>query len=140
MLPAAKELIAAGDTSTTLRLMVLKIGDDKRKSAAAKSSAEERDQALAIFMYADSVSKGQLKAQAGFLMGATYVSYGQLKLNEAITTKTCEPAKEAKDYFAEAQINLPKGGATYVDAMRQLMGAVVQLDPKADEVIKAYCK
>ncbi len=140
LLPAAKELIAAGDTSTTLRQMVLKIGDDKRKSAAANSSAEEHDQAIAIFAYADSVSTGLLKAQAGFLMGATYVTYGQLKLNEAITTKSCAPAKQAKDYFADAQINLPKGGATYVDAMRQLMGAVVQLDPKADEVIKAYCK
>jgi tetratricopeptide (TPR) repeat protein len=140
LLPAAKELIAAGDTSTTLRQMVLKIGDDKRKAAVTAKSAEGHDEALKIFVYADSVSKGVLKAQAGFLMGATYVSYANLKLSEAITNKTCAPAKQAKDYLAEAQINLPKGGQTFVDAMRQLMGQAVQLDTNADEVIKAYCK
>ena len=140
VLPAAKSLVAAGDTSTTLRQMIIKIGDDKRKSAQKNSSAAEYEEALNIFAYVDSVSKGPIKAQAGFLMGATYVTYGQLKLNLAIQEKTCQPAKDAKNYFAEAQINLPKGGATAVDAMRQLMGAVMQLDPEADKVIKAYCK
>ncbi|MEQ1691005.1 MAG: hypothetical protein ABMA00_06960 [Gemmatimonas sp.] len=140
VLPAAKELIAAGDTSTTLRQMIIKIGDDKRKSAQKNESATEFDEAVKIFMYADSVSKGAVKAQAGFLMGATYVTYGQLMLNTSIKEKSCQPAKDAKNYFAEAQINLPKGGATAVDAMRQLMGAVMQLDPEADKAVKAFCK
>ena len=140
ILPAAKELIAAGDTSTNLRLQVLKQGDDKRKSAQKNNSAEEYDQAIAILMYADSVSKGQTKAQAGFLLGATYVTYGQLKLNNANATKNCQLAKDSKNMFGDAQIMLPRGGATYVDAMRQLMGAVVQLDPEADKAIKALCK
>jgi hypothetical protein len=95
---------------------------------------------LQIFAYVDSVSTGALKAQAGFLAGATYVTYGQLKLNTAITEKSCQPAKDAKNMFVEAQINLPKGGATAVEAMRQLMGAVMQLDPEADKAVKAFCK
>ena len=140
VIPAAKSLIAAGDTSTTLRQIILKNGDDKRKSAQKNNSAEEYDQALLVFAYVDSVSKGQLKAQAGFLMGATYVTYGQLKLNMAQTNKDCAMAKAAKNMFADAQINLPKGGSTAVDAMRQLMGAVMQLDPAADAQIKALCK
>jgi hypothetical protein len=140
LLPAAKDLITAGDTSTTLRQMIIKIGDDKRKAAQTKNSAEEYDQAIKIFTYVDSISKGALKAQAGFLMGATYVTYGQLKLNTAQQTKNCALAKEAKNMFADAQINLPKGGATAVDAMRQLMGAVIQLDAAADNQIKLLCK
>ena len=131
VIPAAKSLIAAGDTSTTLRQIILKNGDDKRKSAQKNNSAEEYDQALLVFAYVDSVSKGQLKAQAGFLMGATYVTYGQLKLNMAQTNKDCAMAKAATNMFADAQINLP---------MRQLMGAVIQLDPAADAQIKALCK
>jgi len=140
ILPAAKELIAAGDTSTNLRLQILKIGDDKRKAAVTAKSAEGHDEAIKIFAYADSVSKGTEKARAGFLMGATYVTYAHLKLTEAIEKKSCESAKKAKDYLAEAQINLPKGGATYADALRQLMGQVMQLDPQADEVVKQVCK
>ncbi len=137
ILPALKEMIASGDTATLLRQQVLKIGNEKRVAA---KTAEEYDAALAVLMYADTVSKGQTKAQAGFLIGATYVTYGQLKLNTANATKNCQLAKDAKNMFADAQIMLPRGGATYVDAMRTLMGAVVQLDPAADEAIKKLCK
>ncbi len=140
ILPMARSMIAAGDTSTGIRNAVLKIGDDKRKAAQKENSAAMYDEALKIFAYVDSVSTGALKAQAGFLTGAAYVTYGQLKLNTAITEKSCQPAKDAKNMFVEAQINLPKGGATAVDAMRTLMGAVMQLDPEADKAIKAFCK
>lgn len=140
VLPAAKKLIAAGDTTAAVRNPLIKIGDEKRRSAQKNNSAAEYEQALELFKFVESSSTGALKAQAGFFIGATYVTYGQLKLNEAITAKTCQPAKDAKNMFADAQINLPKGGATAVDQMRQLMGAVMQLDPEADKVIKAYCK
>lgn len=140
MLPILQKQIADGDTSTVVRQQVLKIGDDKRKSAQKNNSAAEYDEALKIITYVEEQSKGALKAQAGFLMGATYVTYGQLKLNTSITEKNCALAKEAKNMFADAQINLPKGGATAVEAMRQLMGAVMQLDPEAEKAVKAFCK
>lgn len=140
VLPAAKSLIAAGDTSTTLRQMVLKIGNDKRLSAAKNSSADEYAAAVAVLLYADSISTGATKASAQFLLGATYVTYGQLKLNLANQQKQCALAKEAKDLFVEAQIMLPKGGSSAPDQMRQLMGAVMQLDPAADGLIKQLCK
>ncbi len=138
--PAARELITAGDTSTTLRQMVIAIGDEKRKSAQKNNSADEFAEAVKIIMYADTVSKGPLKVQAQFLLGATYVFYGQNKLLKAQETKDCALAKQAKDLFVEAQIMLPKGGASAPDAMRQLMGAVMQLDPGADALIKQLCK
>ena len=140
ILPVAKGLIAAGDTSSTLRQQILGIGNDKRLSGQKNNSADDYDAALKIFAYVDSVSKGPVKAQAGFLTGATFVTYGQLKLNMAAAQKSCPLAKEAKNMFADAQINLPKGGTTAVEAMRQLMGAVMQLDPEADKAVKAFCK
>jgi hypothetical protein len=140
VLPLAKTLIAAGDTSTLLRQMIIKMGDDKRKSAQKNNSSDEYDQAVAIIMYADSVAKGPLKAQTQFLLGATYVAYGNFKLQAAQAQKQCQLAKDAKNLIVEAQIMLPKGGSFAPDAMRQLMGNVMQIDPYADQLIKALCK
>ncbi len=140
ILPAAREMIAAGDTTTALRQMVVGIANDQRVAASKSNSPEDFATAVSTLKYADSVSTGANKAQAQFLLGATYVAFGQLKLQQAQTQKQCAPAKEAKDMFVEAQILLPKGGATAVDAMRQLMGAVMQLDPAADQMVKAFCK
>jgi hypothetical protein len=133
-------MIAAGDTTTALRQMVVGIANDQRVAASKSNSPDDFAMAVATLKYADSVTTGASKAQAQFLLGATYVAFGQLKLSQAQTQKVCAPAKEAKDMFVEAQIMLPKGGATAVDAMRQLMGAVMQLDPAADQMIKAFCK
>ena len=60
-------------------------------------------------------------------------------MSAANDAKDCAGAKEAKDMFVEAQIMLPKGGAFAPDAMRQLMGNVMRLDPVADQVIAAFC-
>lgn len=140
ILPAARAVIAAGDTTTTVRLILNKLGDDKRKEATKNESLEQYQEAVNILMFADSVATMEAKAQAQFLLGATYVTYGQLKLNTAQKTKDCKMAKEAKDLLVEAQIMLPKGGSFAPDAMRQLMGAVMQLDPYADQLTKSICK
>lgn len=140
MLPAARELINAGDTTTTVRQMILFVGDSARKQAQATESLETFEKAVSALMYADSVSKGETKVQAQFLLGATYVTFGQQKLNTANANKDCTMAKQAKDLLVEAQIMLPRGGSYAPDVMRQLMGAVMQLDPYADQIIKSICK
>ncbi len=140
VLPAAKALIASGDTSTTLRQMVVQIGNDKLKAGQANNSEADYEMSMSTLRYADSVSTGETKVQAQFLIGAVSVTYGNLLLNKASQEKNCAMAKRAKDMFVDAQIMLPRGGATYVEAMRTLMGAVMQLDPAADAQIKALCK
>ncbi len=136
IVPAARELVASGDTSSAIRSMVVAVGQ-----AQAKGGTEE-DFAASVktLLYADSISKGQVKQQAGFILGSTYVRYAQLKLQNAQAQKSCPLAKEAKNLLGDAQIQLPKGGALYADAMRQLMGAAMQLDTGADGLVKAYCK
>lgn len=140
VLPAAKALIAAGDTTTATRAMVLQMGNEQRTAASKSNAPDDYKLAIETLKYADEVTTGASKAQAQFLLGATYVAFGQVKLQESQANKSCAPAKEAKDMFVEAQIMLPKGGSFAPDAMRQLMGAVMQLDPSADQFIKAFCK
>lgn len=140
IVPAARELIAAGDTSLAVRQMVVQVGNDQFRAAGASKSPDDFANAIATLKYADSIASGQLKAQAQFLLGAAYTSFGGIKLQDAYTNKTCQPAKDAKDMFVEAQIMLPKGGSFAPDAMRQYMGQVMQLDSSADQIVKAYCK
>jgi tetratricopeptide (TPR) repeat protein len=140
VIPAIKAAIAAGDTTTNLRVLALQSANEAYKKAAASKTPEDFTAAIDLLKYADTVVPNSLKAQSQFLLGATYVAFGQAKLQVAQTGKQCAPAKEAKDLFVEAQILLPKGGSFSPDAMRQLMGAVMQLDPYADQLIKAICK
>lgn len=140
LLPAAKALIAAGDTSTTLRQTIVQLGNDKLQAGQKSNSEDDFKAALAILTYADSVSKGEAKALAQFLQGAVFVTYGNLKYQQGVAQKNCQMVKDAKNMFADAQIMLPKGGASNVNAMRQLMGAVQQLDPAADAAVKQLCK
>ena len=136
IVPAARELVAAGDTSSAIRSMVVAVGQTQAKGGTEEDFAAS----VKTLIYADSISKGQVKQQAGFILGSTYVRYAQLKLQTAQAQKSCPLAKEAKNLLGDAQIQLPKGGALYADQMRQLMGAAMQLDTGADQLIKAYCK
>eukprot|EP01012_Entosiphon_sulcatum_P064418 TRINITY_DN93238_c0_g1_i1.p1 TRINITY_DN93238_c0_g1~~TRINITY_DN93238_c0_g1_i1.p1 ORF type:complete len:569 (+),score=158.26 TRINITY_DN93238_c0_g1_i1:254-1960(+) len=140
VIPGIKAAIAAGDTSSNLRVLLMQGANDLYKKAGASKDLNDFQAAVDALKYADTVVGPSLKAQAQFLLGATYVQYGQAKLGVAQSTKQCQPAKEAKDMLVEAQIMLPKGGSFAVDAMRQLMGFVMQLDPAADQMVKALCK
>jgi len=140
VMPAIKAAIAAGDTSSNLRILLMQGANDLYRKAAASKTPEDFQAAVDVLKSAESVVAGQLKQQAQFLLGATYVQFGQAKLSASQQGKACQPAKEAKDMFVEAQILLPKGGATAPDAVRTLMGALMQLDPAADQMVKAFCK
>ncbi len=140
IVPAARELIASGDTSTVVRQMIAVVGQAQGVAAAKSKAPADFELAIKTLMYADSVSTGQAKQVAGFVLGSTYLQFSQVKLQEAQATKSCPLAKEAKNLLGDAQIQLPKGGALYADQMRQMMGAAMQLDTGADQLIKAYCK
>lgn len=140
VLPAARELVAAGDTSTTIRQMIVGIGQQQTNAAVKSKAPEDFQIAIKTLLYADSVSKGKEKQQAGFILGTTYLQFANLKYQAAGAGKSCPLAKEAKDLIVDAQIQLPKGGALYADTMRQLMGTAMQLDAGLDAMIKQFCK
>ncbi len=140
VLPAVREMIAAGDTSTFIRQTVVGLGQQQGNAAVKSKSADDFQVAIKTLIYADSISKGQTKQQAGFLLGTNYIQLANLKIQQAQPIKSCPLAKEAKDLIINAQIELPKGGQLYADTMRQLMGVAMQLDTAADGMVKAYCK
>ena len=141
VLPAARAIIAAGDTTNSVRQMIVGIGQAQSNAAGKSANPDDFQTAINTLMYADSVSKGQTKAQAQFLLGSTYVRYSQVKLQLGQAQKSCTLLKEAKNLLADAQIQLPKGGSFAVDQMRTLMGAAMQLDTGADQLLKQFsCK
>lgn len=141
VLPAARAIIAAGDTTNSVRQIVVGIGQAQSNAAGKSANPDDFQTAIKTLMYADSVSKGQTKAQAQFLLGSTYVRYSQVKLQLGQAQKSCTLLKEAKNLLADAQIQLPKGGSFAVDQMRTLMGAAMQLDTGADQLLKQFaCK
>jgi tetratricopeptide (TPR) repeat protein len=140
IVPAIKDAIAAGDTSSLLRGQLLGAAQEASRKAGASKSEDDFKVAVDQLKYAESVATPDIKAQAQFLLGATYVQYGYAKVQAAAAAKDCAGAKAAKDMFVEAQILLPRGGSFSPDVTRQLMGQVAQLDPYADQVIKAFCK
>ena len=141
ILPIAREVIAAGDTSTLVRQIVLQATNDHLKAANESKAIPDFEKALATANYADTVSTAELKPQAFFLLGAIHAAIGQAKIVKAYETKDCALAKEAKNHLADAQINLPKGNSFQPELFKTLMAQVMtQVDPYADQVIGAICK
>ena len=77
---------------------------------------------------------------AAFLLGATHLQKGQALLEQAREKKSCEMAQEATADFTEAQIYIPRGAAEFRDQAGALMGALQQLSPYGDQMVKALCK
>ena len=138
IVPAARAMIASGDTAASIRSEIITVGSQQSAAAAASGVAEDFQKAIATFLYADSVSKGPEKARAYYLLGGVYLRFGQMKLKLAGEQKSCELAKQAKSLFADAQIVLPKGGSSNPTGTQQLMGNLMQLDPYADQLMASF--
>ncbi len=138
IVPAARAMIASGDTSSSIRTEIITVGSQQSTAAAASGAPEDFQKAIATFLYADSVSKGPEKARAYYLLGGVYLRFGQMKLKLAGEQKSCELAKQAKSLFADAQIVLPKGGSSNPTGTQQLMGNLMQLDPYADQLMASF--
>jgi hypothetical protein len=147
VIPAVRALIAAGDSSANLRTVIFAQAADDQKANLAKAvtlvdTVTAYRTALAVLAYADSniAPKTAQKAESQFRMGGAHVLLVQPLLKQATAEKSCPLSKEVKDHIAEAQILLPQGGAYNPEVMKSLMTAAMQLDPFADQTVKAYCK
>ena len=150
ILPAIKSLIAAGDTTTSLRqnLFAQLATDSKALLVAATTIADTvaaQRKGLEMMFYADSVIKvGPQVAETQFRLGGAQLQLGNALLTQARTlqakhAEACPLAKEAKDHLVEAQILLPKGGSFNKELTVQFLGYVMQLMPGAESMIAATC-
>jgi tetratricopeptide (TPR) repeat protein len=132
---------ANGDTAN-VGPYALTIGNKLFKAAGGTKKPEDYQTALHVLQYADSVVTVPLqKAQAQFLMGVVQLTLGQQQLQLAQSTKSCPAVTAARGYFADAQINIPKGGTFNKEAAGQAMGSLMQLSAYPDQLEKAFkCK
>lgn len=129
----------------------LAAGDDKTQVAGVANSVanklfrqygESKDRAVAlkgleVLKFAEEAAP---TAATFFLKGAFSLQLGVAALQEAQPEKSCEKSRAAKDYFVEAEINIPKGGTQFGPQIQQLMPTVQQYSPYPDQFIKAFCK
>lgn len=135
---AAREVVARGDSS--IGQAVLIVAKSLFDKAVETKSLADFDIAIPSLAYADTLAKGETKAQAKFLFGAANLYGAQFRMQAAYEQKNCEMVKKAKDQLVEAQINLPAGGAFAPDQVPKMMGNVMQLDASADQIIAQICK
>ncbi len=91
--------------------------------------------------YADSVAKDRgVKNTAKFEMGVSNYYLATLTYTDDVSPqKSCDGAKQLQDILISSSSELPVGGATNPDIVKQLMPAVQQMAVSADQMVKVYC-
>lgn len=137
VLASLRNALAAGDSAGMVAPYATSVGQSEMKKATANKDIEGFRRAITILTFADSVQQSPTSA---FLLGATHVSKGQALLIEARDKKSCEMSREAADDFTQAQIYIPRGAQGFREEAGRLMGALQQLSPYGDQMVKALCR
>jgi hypothetical protein len=72
-------------------------------------------------------------------MGVSHFFIAQLMYGDVVAQKSCEGAKAVQDIIVNAQLELPVGGATNPDVVRQLMPAAQQMGTAVEQAVKVFC-
>lgn len=134
---AVKAAQAAGDDKTAVSGIAASIADRLRKQYDADKQKATALKALTVLKTAEGI---QPSGTVYFLTGLLSFQLGAAALQEAQPVKSCDMAKEAKNYFTDAEINLPKGGPTFANQITQVMTSLQQYSQYPDQMIKAWCK
>ena len=142
---ALQQAIAAGDSSQTVALYAVGIGQAAQRTASGSKKPEDFETAISYLTFAN---RTNATPEGQFLLGATALSYGQTRLLEAqnlakspsTRAAACTATKAAQAQFTVAQINLPAGGKFNPQATQQLLSGLTQLTPAADQFAKALCR
>ncbi len=126
-----------GGDKSTLAKVALQQGNNAYKSGNASKDRAELARAVKFLQLSDQLESS---ADAKFLLGVSAFTIGQSAITEAQTTKSCTLARLSKESFATAQENVPAGLTAYADAAKQVLTAIPQYTPAADEMVKRYCK
>ena len=136
-LAAVREAQAAGDDKAAVSGILTQIGNKLFRQYGADKDTTVGVKAITVLKLAESVQPSET---IYFLLGYTQFQMGANMLQPTNEAKSCDMARKAKDYFTDAQINLPKGGAQFKDQLAQVMPQVMQYGEYPDRMIKAFCK
>jgi tetratricopeptide (TPR) repeat protein len=128
---------ANGDSVGEVARYALSVGQAANRAANASKTVADFQGAIRILQFSDSLSGSD---EAKFLIGASSLLLGQQLAKDAQANKSCALAQQSQAAFADAQINLPRGGKFSPEATTQYLGYLAQLSPAADALAKQFCK
>ena len=139
MVMSLKAAEAAGDAKETIGGMALTQGNKMYRAWNAQNPKvpEAAAPILGILAYADQVAPSPT---AKFLQGVINLVLGQTYLQSNAQTKSCEIANKASDALTNANMLIPQGAKAFPDQAGQLMQALQQFTPYADNQKKTLCK
>ena len=139
MVASLKAAEAAGDAKETIGGMALTQGNKMYRAWNAQNPKvpEAASPILEILAYADQVAPSPT---AKFLQGVINLVLGQTYLQSNAQTKSCEIANKASDALTNANMLIPQGAKAFPDQAGQLMQALQQFTPYADNQKKTLCK
>ncbi|MCC6928550.1 MAG: hypothetical protein IT359_06105 [Gemmatimonadaceae bacterium] len=139
MVMALKAAEAAGDSKETIGGMALSQGNKMYKvwNAQNPKVPEAAAPILDILAYSDKVAPSPTSK---FLQGVINLLLGQTYLTNNAQAKSCEVANKAADALTNANMLIPAGAKAFPDQAGQLMQALQQFTPYADNQKKTLCK
>ena len=138
---ASLVLARKGPDSTLVGDVSLSFGNTAQRELKADSPDADYTSVINFLAFADTnATSPERRQQAKFLIGAVSLKRGQALLKAGAEGKNCQLVKQSKEQFAIAQVNVPAGGRFAPQVAGQLMQALSQLIPAAEQTEKAVCK
>lgn len=115
-----------------------------KAQADTANATQYYKQAYDLSIHADSVAPS---ATAHFFIGVSAVQLAVDAMRRAQVAngakhadEACTAAKEAQNYFVQANIHMPLGGSVDAATAANVLNAVTTYSGNADEMVKTYCK
>lgn len=139
MVAALQAAEAAGDSKETIGGMALTQGNKlyREWNAQTPKNVDNAPRILAMLAHSDKVNPSPT---AKFLSGVINLVIGQTLLQSNAQTKSCDVANKASDALTNANMLIPQGAKAFPDQAGQLMQALQQFTPFADNQKKTLCK
>jgi hypothetical protein len=130
----------ATEDSTLVAQFALAKGNALYRAANGTKASADFGAALRMLAFADSVRSSE---QSRFLTGAAALGVAQAALTEAAKTgdkpESCRLARVGSDALPLARTGLQAGEASFGDAAKQSLAYLDQLEPFAQQQLKAVC-
>jgi len=141
---AMHEALKAGEDANDIGQRALIVGNKIFKFVQDTTNKQHTvagfQRVLPWVYWADTISAERgTKNNAKFLMGVSHFFIAQLMYGDVVAQKSCEGAKAVQDIIVNAQLELPVGGATNPDVVRQLMPAAQQMGTAVEQAVKVFC-
>jgi tetratricopeptide (TPR) repeat protein len=128
--------LQAGEPKGTVAQFALARGNALYKAANGTKVRTDYQLALRFLNLADSVSSSP---ESRFLVGATALAIGQSAATDAPTTKECATSKLAQEMLPLAREKITAGAQVAVDAARQYLAYLDQLEPVVAQQVATLC-